>query len=87
MVRKDEPYRRTEFERRREVAVQGTPLVVVAPEDLILSKLKRSQDTGSELQRRDARDIIEAGAPLDWAYLEDWARRLGVSDLLRGIRR
>jgi hypothetical protein len=60
---------------------------VVAPEDLILSKLKWSQDTGSELQRRDAREIVAAGGPLDWAYLETWARQLGVGDLLEAIRR
>jgi hypothetical protein len=60
---------------------------VVAPEDLILSKLKWSQETGSELQRRDAREILDAGTVLDWPYLEKWAQRLDVGDLLRDIRR
>jgi hypothetical protein len=87
VVRKDDPYRRTEFQRRREIAVQGTPLAVVAPEDLILSKLKWAQDSGSELQRRDAREIVAAGTPLDWPYLEQWAAQLGVTDLLREVRR
>lgn len=87
VVRKDDPYRRTEFERRREIMVQGAPLAVVPPEDLILSKLKWAQESGSELQRRDAREIVAAGTPLDWAYLEHWAAQLGVTDLLREVRR
>lgn len=87
VIRKDDPYRRTEFQRRREITVQGTPLAVVAPEDLILSKLKWAQDSGSELQRRDAREIVAAGTPLDWPYLEQWAAQLGVTDLLREVRR
>lgn len=49
IVRKDDPYRLTEFERRRFIEVEGTPVAVVAPEDLILSKLVWARDSGSEL--------------------------------------
>lgn len=39
IVRKEEPYRRQEFARRRAVALGGTRVWIVAPEDLLLSKL------------------------------------------------
>lgn len=86
IVRKHGPYRRTEFERRRQVEVEGTQLNVVAPEDLILSKLAWGQQTESELQRRDVRGIISAVADLDWGYLEHWSIQLGVDSLLREVR-
>jgi hypothetical protein len=50
VVRKDSEYRREEFARRRPVTVAGQPVYIVAPEDLILSKLdwaKESDWTGS----------------------------------------
>jgi len=46
IVRKESPYRRLELERRRTVDVLGTPVAVVSPEDLLLSKLAR--DRGRE---------------------------------------
>ena len=39
VVRKDSPYRRMEFSRKKRIAVDYQFLYVVAPEDLILSKL------------------------------------------------
>ena len=85
IVRKDDSYRRTEFARRREIDVEGTPLSVVAPEDLILSKLKWAQDSGSELQLRDVEQLLDSGVPLDRAYIQEWANRLEVSDLLKEV--
>ena len=40
VVRKDSPYRRKEFSRRKRVPVDNQFVFVVAPEDLILSKLE-----------------------------------------------
>jgi hypothetical protein len=39
VVRKDTEYRREEFARRRRVDIAGQPLSIVAPEDLVISKL------------------------------------------------
>lgn len=82
IVRKDHPYRSVEFERRREIDVDGTTIVVVAPEDLILSKLDWARETGSELQERDVRAILAGVEDLDWDHLETWATRLGLSNML-----
>jgi hypothetical protein len=85
IVRKDEPYRKTEFDRRRTIDVEGTGLWVVAPEDLILSKLCWSRASPSERQQDDVRHLL-AVENLDWAYLDRWARDLGVGEALRRLR-
>jgi hypothetical protein len=57
VVRKDTEYRRTEFARRRRVSLEGHPFLIVAPEDLIISKLEWAQDTRSEVQLTDVRNL------------------------------
>jgi hypothetical protein len=85
IVRKDEPYRKTEFGRRRRIDIEGTSLCVVAPEDLILSKLWWSRASRSERQEGDVRQLLAAGS-LDWTYLERWAEDLGVGEALGRLR-
>jgi len=87
VVRKNDAYRREEFDRRRQLDVDGMPVWIAAPEDLILSKLNWSKDTGSDLQREDARAIIQSVQDLDWSYLERWAASLGITDLLAEVRK
>ena len=87
IVRKDEKYRKLEFERRREFKIEGTKISIVAPEDLVLSKLLWSRDTTSELHRRDIRSIMHTVAKLDWRYLEKWAASLGLTAQLEEIRK
>ena len=79
--RQDTPYRRAEFERRRLVELAGVHLWIVSVEDLILSKLEWSRESRSEQQRRDVKLLLEA--PLDRAYLDQWATRLDLDGLLK----
>lgn len=81
IVRKSSEYRQVEFGRRRAVDVGNAETWIASREDLILSKLVRARDSGSELQRRDVRALLDA--PVDRAYLERWAEQLGVTQLLR----
>jgi hypothetical protein len=85
IVRKDEPYRREEFDRRRRIDVEGTGIWVVAPEDLILSKLCWSRTSRSERQEADVRRLLET-PDLDGQYLDRWASELGVGEALRRLR-
>ena len=78
--RKDTPYRRGEFERRKRVELAGVPLWIVSVEDLILSKLEWSRESRSEQQRRDVGLLLKA--PLDRTYLDAWAARLDLNGLL-----
>ena len=79
--RKNTEYRRAEFERRRLVQFAGVPLWIVSVEDLILSKLDWSRDTGSAQQHSDVRALLQV--PLDRPYLHQWAAHLGLAQSLK----
>ncbi len=83
--RKDTPYRRVEFERRRQVDLAGVPLWIVSVEDLILSKLDWSRQSRSEQQRRDIKLLLATA--FDRAYLDEWSERLRLTELLVEIER
>jgi predicted nucleotidyltransferase len=86
VARKDTPYRLEEFERRRRVTIDGHSVSMVAPEDLILSKLIWAKHTRSELQLRDVRSVLRfQKTTLDRVYLERWATSLSVGSLLREV--
>jgi hypothetical protein len=83
IVRKDSEYRRTEFTRRRRGAVEGHGLALVAPEDLIISKLDWMRQSRSEVQLADVRNILASVPDLDQRYLTHWTERLELGDLYR----
>lgn len=78
----DEPFDRSRFARRREETPLGLPVQMSSPEDTILAKLRWAKlSGGSEKQTTDVRLILEAQrAALDYAYLDQWAQELGVSE-------
>jgi predicted nucleotidyltransferase len=78
--RKDTPYGRAEFERRRRVELAGVSLWIVSVEDLILSKLEWARDSRSEQQRRDVSLLLKV--PVDREYVQEWAGRLGLAAAL-----
>jgi hypothetical protein len=86
IVRDEREYEVEKFERRRRVEVDGQPMWMIAPEDLVLSKLVWAKDSRSELQFRDVRSIITLQPDLDWAYMTGWAIRLTVAKLLAELR-
>ena len=85
VVRKDSDYRREEFSRRRPVVVNGQQVMIVAPEDLILSKLDWAKASRSQMQFDDVRSIVRSVQGLDRDYLTRWADRLGLGALYREI--
>lgn len=66
-MRKNEDYRRAEFERRTTVDLEGARIWLVSKEDLILSKLLWAKQSVSEMQRCDVQNLLATGA--DRAYL------------------
>ena len=86
IVRRNEEYRKVEFDRRQSVDIGGTSVFVVRPEDLLLSKLSWSMNGNSELQLRDATSLCSSASELDWSYVERWAAVLGVAGLLERVR-
>ncbi len=85
IVRKDSEYRREEFRRRRRAIIDGVATFVVAPEDLIISKLDWARDTRSEVQLADVRNLLDAVPDLDREYLTRWVGRLGLDGLYREV--
>lgn len=76
--------------RRLEDAPGGPEVSVEAPEDVILNKL-RWYDLGGRVSERQWGDLIGVlrvnASDLDHAYLQRWARSLGLAELLmRALR-
>lgn len=81
IFRKDRPFSRIEFERRRRIDILGVPVFAVTPEDLLIAKLEWAQKGESERQIRDAAGIIAIqGTSLDVAYVEKWVSALGLDE-------
>jgi hypothetical protein len=76
------------FARRTVEDFEGMRLHVSRPEDTILMKLNWAQMSGgSEKQFVDALRVYEVQhGVLDQAYLDAWAMRLGVAELLTNLR-
>ena len=81
IIRKDTEYRRLEFERRQQVKVDGVEIWIVSKEHLIISKLLWAQDSHSDFQLRDVRNLLKTGYDAD--YLKKWTRELLLDELLR----
>lgn len=81
IVRKNEDYRLEEFTRKRKIDIAGTQVWVVAPEDLILSKLLWVKQSQSELQAGDVRQMLMNWKNLDMEYIAKWSKALGVIEL------
>lgn len=81
VVRKDSAYRREEFSRRRHVLIDGEPVTIVVPEDLILSKLEWAKDSHSQLQLDDVQNLFRSVEDLDRTYLN----RLGLAAVYRKV--
>lgn len=81
IIRRESEYRREEFRRRRRVTLGDGAVFIVAPEDLIISKLDWARESRSEVQLRDVRNLLAAVPALDREYLAQWVRRLGLDSL------
>jgi hypothetical protein len=80
---RDRPFSVTEFERRVPANVLGVEVFVATAEDTVLAKLEGSKASRSDRQVQDVVDLLRVrGSDLDRAYLDHWARELGVADLL-----
>jgi len=87
IVRKDRPFSREELKRREMADLSpGLTVALTSAEDTILSKLEWARKAGgSEKQIADAVGVLEVNPKLDRAYIERWARELGIMDLWQEI--
>jgi hypothetical protein len=84
----DDDFDRARFGRRHAEVFEGQRLFISGPEDTILMKLRwAAMMGGSEKQFTDALRVWEVQHGwLDEEYLDQWARRLGVTDPLARLR-
>lgn len=83
IIRKDRPFSRQEFDRRRQINAMGETFWIVSPEDVILSKLEWMKGRQSNVQYSDALGVAaEHWGDLNVEYLRRWAGQLGVDDML-----
>ena len=89
IIRKERPFSREEFARRVRHTFSGLSVDIATAEDTILAKLEWAQRAGgSERQLDDVAGILQvSGSRLDRAYLDKWAKDLGVSDLWQTLVR
>ena len=81
IIRKDRPFSVAEFERRIPARVAGVDLYLASAEDTMLAKLEWGKAAGSDRQFDDV-VAIAATQQIDIAYMEEWARELGVVEEL-----
>lgn len=82
IVRKDRPFSRSEFERRRPMTVTGRDLFMVSAEDLVIAKLEWARLGESDRQLRDVAGILDVqGDDLDREYMLRWIKALELDDL------
>ena len=86
IVRKDTPYRATEFARRKRVKIGIFDVWIVKPEDLVLSKLEWAKASRSEIQIQDIKNLLDSlHGQIDMEYLRYWAEELAVDAFLEEI--
>ena len=79
IVRKDRPFSREEFGRRRPADLLGTPGFVASAEDMVVAKVEWAAATDSDRQLRDVAAMLDIGrGRLNLEYIRRW---IGALDL------
>lgn len=79
IIQKLDPFNECEFRRRYRVTLDGVELTIATAEDVVLAKLEWAKLGASDRQIEDVATLLRARArKLDWDYVDDWVRRLGV---------
>lgn len=81
IIRKENEFQNESFSRRKKIRFANDfDVWIISREGLILSKLSWAKESRSEMQLRDVANIVRNG--YDQEYVESWAIKLGVKDLL-----
>lgn len=78
IILKNEPYRLTEFERRRWVNFVDMKICIVSAEDLIISKIAWIQQIQSDIQKEDIKILLSL-QNLDKNYIVKWVSELKLN--------
>jgi hypothetical protein len=78
VVKKNVPYRKLEFQRKKRATILGVEAWLVSPEDLVLSKIIWIQEIQSEKQKEDILNLLQ-NPDLDLNYIKTWIKALNLS--------
>lgn len=83
IIRKESNYREIEFMRKQKIELDGASIWVVAPEDLIISKLAWAKESFSEMQLGDIRNLFRSIKTLDRIYIDKWVQKLELNEVYK----
>ena len=86
IIRKDLPYRKLEFERRHEIEIDGIPMWIVSPEDLVLYKLFWAKESFPEMQLGDVKNLLRMVKDLDIRYIKKWIQPLDLEKVYEKVK-
>ncbi len=75
---KDTEYRKHEFLRKQKVVIADFEVWIVAPEDLVISKLEWVQQLQSDKQFLDIDNLL-ALPEIDKEYIKNWCKKLNLN--------
>ena len=85
-VFKNDPFDRSRFKRKVAKKIAGQRIYFTSPEDLILIKLRWHGESQSSRQLEDVESILKiSGKELNMKYLTKWAKKMGVSHILKKL--
>ena len=85
-ILKKEPFDQSRLQRRVAKEVLGEQVYFSSPEDLILMKLLWARDSVSTRQLEDVESVLAISkGEIDMGYLTQWAKELGVQDILHKL--
>jgi hypothetical protein len=85
IVKESAAYQQAEFSRKKKVMIEKSPVWIASPEDLIISKLIWAQESRSEVQLKDVKNLIETTGGLDMEYIDKWIRELDLEQLYKEV--
>jgi len=77
VVRKSSAFQQNAFERREKTDYYGRNIWIISKEDLIISKLWWSANSGSEKQLTDVKNLMKTG--FDAEYIKKWTSELNLN--------
>lgn len=89
MVGKGDEFDQSRFRRTRRLKpLEDTEVDFASPEDVILKKMVFYKEGASEKHLRDIAGILKiSGDMIEFAYIADWARKLGLEDIWAAFRK
>ncbi len=86
IIRKSAHYRNAEFQRKQRILFDDMHIWIVAPEDLIISKLCWAKSASSEMQLNDVQNLLRTVRNLDEDYIHKWVQTLALDEIYKKVK-